>query len=83
MPRTCDFHPREQMKVEIMTTCIASHEECSRGQKGGPRNEKTTNVYRRPQACWLPHGTSRSVCLVTALTAPSLKGMAKVFPLYQ
>jgi hypothetical protein len=29
------------------------------------------------------HGTSRNVCLVDASTAAWVKGMAKVFPLYQ
>ncbi len=73
------------MEVEIVPARIAPQHQRSGRQQGGAADQKGREIVQRcdRESRDGDHGTSRRVCLVDAVTAPSVKGMAKVLPLYQ
>ena len=73
------------MEVEIVAARIAPHEQNSNRKQGSGGDQKGRLPAREGRkVCGVGRqGTSRRVCVVDALTAASVKGMANVLPLYQ
>ena len=73
------------MEVEIMAARIASREQNSSRHQDGAGDQKGRHPAREGRKGYGVgrQGTSRRVCVVDAVTAGSVKGMAKVLPLYQ
>ena len=74
------------MKVEVMAARIAPADQTSNRKQGSAADQKCRHL-RRPArklfAVSSRQGTSRRVCVVDAVTAASVKGMANVLPPYQ
>ena len=53
MPGPRNFHPGEQMKVEIMAARIAPYDQHSSRKQGGAGDQKAGIMRRRPEDCVL------------------------------
>ena len=68
------------MEVEIVAARIAPCEQNSSRKQGRAGDQKGRHPAQEGVG---RQGTSRRVCVVDAVTADSVKGMANVLPLYQ